>query len=157
MTELLQHSKWVELIPIQAGSSDGITGAGVAVNGYNRVVIRFDAGVMTTGDSDDVVTCTIDYATISTLDTNAAASDWTTITAATQTLGPSADTNTQMTAEFLDLSFAKHGISTGMIRAVMANSPTSVAQVHCTAILYQPTGKTPDSSDSGTYTDPASS
>jgi hypothetical protein len=155
--ELLQRAKWVELIPIQASSSDGVTGAGYSINGFNRVAIRFDSGVFTTGDSDDTVTCAIDYTQIATLDTNAAASDWTTITAATQTLGPSADSDTQMTGEFLDISLPKHGISTGMIRAVMTDSLGGVSQVHCTAILYAPTGRTPDSSDSGTYTDPASS
>jgi hypothetical protein len=155
--ELLARTKWIQPLSIRATSSDGVTGAGFAINGYNRVALRFDSGVITTGDSDDVVVCTVDKASIATIDTDAAASDWSTITAATQTLGPSADSDTALTGEFLDIDLVEHGLSTGMLRVKMTGSLGAVSQVHCTAILYGRTGKSPAPSDSGAYTDPASS
>ena len=89
------------LSPISV-DSDGATGSYVDYNGYNRALIAFQSGTVGTGDSDDTMTFLV-YKVDDIAASAAAASDHVAITAATQTLGPSADTDTALGMEIIDL------------------------------------------------------
>jgi len=126
-------------------TSDGAAGNYVDYNGYNRALVIFQGGLVATGDSDDTITLTIskvdDIAAAS-----AAASDETIITAAAQTLGPPADTNTVLGVELLDIDFVAHGLDNGCLTVDALASEGCAAACSATIILYRP---------SGTHTDTA--
>jgi hypothetical protein len=149
------HSLVAQSIYPQSCSSDGVTGAGLALDGYSRAFIGCFGGLVATGDSDDTVTFTVSKNIVTNVASDAASSDWVVITAATQTLGPSADTDTVIGQEFIDLDFAEHGLSTGLLRLGALSSEGCAASVTGIFQFYRETGKNGDSAM--TITKPASS
>ena len=151
---LLGDVLYATLLDPFAVTSDGKTGSYVDYNMYNRAVIAFHAGIPTTGDSDDTVTFLIhkvdDIAAAS-----AAASDHVDITAATQTLGPGADSDTAFGEEFLDIDFVEHGLTNGCLNVTADASLGCVVPCSASIILYKPSGEHTDTAM--TITDPASS
>lgn len=134
-------------------TSDGAAGNYVDYNGYNRAFVIFQGGLVATGDSDDTITLTIskvdDIAAAS-----AAASDETIITAAAQTLGASADTDTALGIEFLDIDFVAHSLDNGCLTVDALASEGGAVACSATIILYEGHSHTDTSM---TITVPASS
>lgn len=126
------------LAPVSV-TSDGAAGSYVDYNGYNRALVIFQGGLVATGDSDDTVTLTIskcdDVAASA-----AAASDQVVITAAAQTLGASADTDTVLGIELLDIDFATHSLDNGCLIVNALASEGCAAACAATIVLYEPTG-----------------
>jgi len=136
----------------QNATSDGVLGKALPVNGYNRVLVHGHAGIVSTGDSDDTLTFTLQKNTSSSASTDAS---WTAITAGTIALTASADTDTALGEALIDFDLVKHGLTTGWLRLSAVPSEGGVAAVASTMIFYRPTGKHTDSGM--TITVPASS
>lgn len=135
-------------------TSDGATGEYVDYNGYNRALIIFESGLVATGDSDDTMTFLV-YKVDDIAASAAAASDHVAITAATQTLGPSADTDTELGCEMIDLDFVAHDLDNGCLTVIATASEGCAAASSATILLYNPTGTHTDTAM--TITVPASS
>lgn len=141
------------LAPVSV-TSDGAAGSYVDYNGYNRALVIFQAGLVATGDSDDTMTFTISKVDDIASGT-AAASDQVVITAATQTLGPSADTDTVLGIELLDIDFVAHSLDNGCLIVNALASEGCAAVSSATIVLYEPNGTHTDTAM--TITVPASS
>lgn len=142
----------VSLAPVSV-TSDGANGAWVDYNGWNRALIICHAGLVATGDSDDTMTFLVQKSAIAAA--SAAASDVVDITAATQTVGASASTDVALGAEFIDLDFRIHSLTTGALRVSATASEGCAAASAATIILYDRNGTLSDTAM--TIATPASS
>ena len=147
-----KHKVASVLDPISV-DSDGVTGNYVDYNGYSRAFFVLGGGLVSGGDSDDTLTLTVSKSAVAAA--TAAASDETVITAAAVTLGPSADTDTALGLEFIDLDLVAHGLTTGslIVNALASEGGTAIG--YADIVLYNKSGVTSDTSM--TITVPASS
>lgn len=132
------------LAPISV-TSDGATSSYIDYNGYNAALIICSGGTVGTGDSDDTVAFQVsridDIAAAS-----AAASDHVAITAATTTLGASADTDTALGVEMIYLDFTEHTLDNGCLVVVATASEGGAAVCSADIILLGGSGTHTDTS-----------
>ena len=149
------HSLILDSIYPQLASSDAVNGTALPLDGYSRALVSFSGGLVSTGDSDDLITFLVQKNIVTNIASDAASSDWVTITLATQILGPPATSDIPLGLEFIDLDLAEHSLSTGLLRASATGSLGISASMASQFIFYRQTGKNADSAM--TITKPASS
>jgi hypothetical protein len=153
---LLGKTKVKSLLDPVSVTSDGATGNYVDYNGWNSALIIVQGGLVATGDSADTLAFQIhridDIAAAS-----AAASDHVDITAGIATLGPAADTDTQLDFELLWLDFEPHALDNGCLNVTATASEGGAIAGSAAIQFYGKNGPLSDTDHGVTIVVPASS
>ena len=141
-----KHRPYADLLP-QATSSDGVTGTGAPLNGWNSCVALFSAG-SGGGTSDATAVFVVQKNTVTSVASDAASTDWVDISAATQTLGPGVDSDASLGGdEYVDLDIVGLGLSTGLLRIKATAAPTGASNANIVSgflVFYDKTGTLTD-------------
>jgi hypothetical protein len=152
-----KHKHNVSLNAISV-DSDGVDGAWVSIDGFNRAFVSCMAGEPTAGDSDSAFTFLVYKDTTTNVVSDGSSDDEVAITAATQTIALIAGDSDAVIggAEYLDIDFVAHGLTTGLLRVTATASAGAASAAPCAAtiILYDRCGLNSDTSM--TITVPAS-
>lgn len=153
---LLGKTKVKSLLDPVSVTSDGAAGNYVDYNGWNFALIGCQAGLVATGDSADTLAFQL-YRVDDVAASAADSDDETAITAGVATVGPSADTDTELDFELMHIDLREHSMDNGCLIVRATASEGGAIAGSAFIQLYGRNGGLSDTAHGVTIVVPASS